>query len=552
MPLYVIGHTNPDTDAICSAIGYAALLRQTTHPDAEPACCGTINTRTQFVLDRAGIKAPQLLMDVAPTAATLCRRNVLYARGNEPFLEVYRRMQQHRLKAIPVLDSENRVLGMLPILNLLQIVLPRQEDIGESRIVETSLGRIRNVLGGVYQNDVDHNLDQTLVMMIGAMSAEKFTERLHKYQADQIVLLSGDRPTIHLPAIEYGVRCIIVTGGHRMGEDLVEQARQRGVAVISSPYDTAMTSMLIKGAQLITRAVESEYLSFPEQAELGQIRDAVKQTSQDLFPVLDDEGRLAGVFSKSDLVNPTQARLVLVDHNEYSQAVPGARDADVVEVLDHHRLGGGMVSREPMRFINEPVGSTSTIVARMFRERAIIPERPVALCLASGIVSDTLNLTSPTTTDVDRDILAWLELHACVEIDSYAREFFAAGSVLASTPADEVIVSDCKHYTESGRAISASQVEELGMARFWERKEELLASLEAYRAASELDFSCLLITDITMHCSHLLVTGEPRIINAIRYPREEPHLFELKGVVSRKKQLLPHLINILADLDESG
>lgn len=549
MSLYVIGHTNPDTDAICSAIGYAALLKRTTHPEAVAACCGTVNVRTEFALDKAGVKPPRLLMDVSPSAATLCRRNVLYARQNEPFLEVYRRMQQHRLKTIPVLDREDHVLGMLPLLDLMQIILPDQEDLGDTRKVETSLGRIRNVLGGVYQNDVAHNTDEQLAMMIGAMSASGFTERLHRFPPDQVILISGDRPTIHKPAIEYGVRCIIISGGYKMRAELLEHAKAKQVAVIGSPHDTAMTAMLIKASSLIEKAVDKDFLSFPENASLAEIREAVKRVPQDLFPVLDVDNKMVGVFSKSDLVNPRQQKLVMVDHNEYSQAVNGAREADVIEVIDHHRLGGGLVSREPIRFINDVVGSTCTIVTRMFRERSVMPNAAEAIVLASGIIADTLYLTSPTTTDIDRDLLAWLEPFAGIDFAEYAKDFFEAGSVLATMPADEVIASDLKTYREKGATISVSQVEELGMDRFWTRKEELLASLEAHRKTNILDFSCLLITDITRHCSHLLVTGDERIISGIDYPREEPGLFELNGVVSRKKQLLPHLMSIVEDLE---
>lgn len=550
MPVYVIGHTNPDTDAICSALGYAEFLRKTTEMDVEAARCGVINTRTDFVLDRAGVKPPTLLVDVNPNAGRICKRNVLYAREDEPFLDVYRRMQQHRLRSIPVLDREHRVIGLLPLLNLLQLVLPQQEDIGESRTVHSSLTRVRNVLSGTFQHSIEPGRDEKMVMMIGAMSATGFTERLYKYPPDQIILLSGDRPTVHEPAIEYGVRCIVISGGYKMGEDLLDRAKAKGVAVLSTQYDTAMTSILIKSSRLISTAVEKAFVSFAEGTSLAVIRERVKKTQQDLFPVVDGDGKLEGVFSKSDLVNPKQTQLIMVDHNEFSQAVKGAADAKILQVLDHHRLGGGLVSREPIRFVNEVVGSTCTMVTRMFREKAIFPEPGIALVLASGIISDTLNLTSPTTTDVDRDLLQWLEPYTGTSLEEYARDFFEAGSVLTALTGEEVIRSDCKHYTEFGHPISASQVEELGMRRFWERKEDLEEALEAYRAKENLEFSCLLITDITRHFSLLLTVGNEGIIEGIDYPEKEPNLFELPGVVSRKKQLLPHLMMILEDLEQ--
>jgi len=548
MPIYVIGHRNPDTDAICAALGYADFLRRAKEMDTVPACCGPINVRTKFVLDRAQIDPPMLLMDVSPTVGKICERNVLYAREAEPFLEVYRRMQHHRLRMIPVVNSEDELIGLLPLLNLLQLVLPHEEDIGESRYVESSLTRIRNTLGATFQNEVDIDDEEKLVMMIGAMRASSFVERMHKYAPDQLLVISGDRPSVYQPAIEYGVRAIIISGGYLMDEELLTQARTKGVAVLSSPFDTAMTAMLVKSARLIHHALEKDFVTFSENVRVVDVRERVANLDQDLFPVMDD-GKMIGVFSKSDLVRPKKEKLILVDHNEYGQAVSGAKGAEILEVLDHHRLGGGLVSREPIRFVNEVVGSTSTLISRMYREHAMIPARDIALCLASGIISDTLNLSSPTTTQLDRDILAWLEPHAGTNLNDFAQEFFAAGSVLVQTTCKEVLQNDCKRYEENGWTMSVSQVEELGMNRFYERKDDLTEAMASFAEDKGVDFTCLMVTNINVHSSVLLVYGDERLIDAIKYPHLEDDLFDLKGVVSRKKQLLPHLMHIASELD---
>jgi manganese-dependent inorganic pyrophosphatase len=235
-----------------------------------------------------------------------------------------------------------------------------------------------------------------------------------------------------------------------------------------------------------------------------------------------------------------------VDHNELGQAVNGADEAEIVEVLDHHRLGGGLKSTQPIRFVNEPVGSTCTLVARQFRAAGIRPEPGIALCMASGIISDTLYLRSPTTTDVDREILGWLEGLCAVDLATYAREFFEIGSALRSSRPAEVIREDCKEFTEHGVRFSISQIEETGFDLFWERKDELRAALEDFATRQRLDFSALLVTDVVTNGSMLLLSQESEAWEETNYPRLDPGLYSLKGIVSRKKQLLPLVSQLLA------
>ena len=430
-PVYVVGHRNPDTDAICSAIAYADLLQRTSLPEAIPAACGTANLRTKFALKTADLPHPRLLMDVRPDTEDICQKQVLTAREDEPFMEVYRRMQQHSLKAIPVVGPDMKVKGMLYLMQLMQMLIPDEFDLGEQRILDASLAQIRSVLGGMFQHEVESHRKEPLVMFIGAMSKEGYQERVKNYPTDRLVVLVGDRPTIQTEAIESGVRAVIITGGFKMNDELLEKAKANNIAVLSSPLDTAMTALLARTAKPVQEAMTDDFVSFDIHDPLHAIREQVQEVSQDLFPVLDEDDRLAGVFAKSDMIDPQPARLVMVDHNEYAQAVQGAPEAQILEVIDHHRIGGGLISREPIRFHNDTVGSTCTMVARMFRQQAIMPEPPIALCMASGIISDTLFLQSPTTTEVDRDILAWLRHYLPVDLDEYAKEFFAEGSTLS-------------------------------------------------------------------------------------------------------------------------
>ena len=289
-------------------------------------------------------------------------------------------------------------------------------------------------------------------------------------------------------------------------------------------------------------------LTVKENDLVETVSQAVQGSPQELFPVLNDDGALVGVFSKSDLVNPPRTQLILVDHNEFAQAVTGADQAIILEVLDHHRLGGGLASREPIRFINEPVGSTCTIVTKFLYHRSHTPPRDIALCLAAGIISDTLHLTSPTTTDTDRRMLNWLSGTTKMDLAAFAEKLFAAGSVLDRFPAGEAIGMDCKEYTEGAWRFVVSQVEEMDLTRFADHKEPLQEALGELVRLRNLDFAALMITDITRHTSLLMVAGAEKVKDAIDYPRQSDGMYAMEGVVSRKKQLLPHLMRTLGSI----
>jgi manganese-dependent inorganic pyrophosphatase len=444
-----------------------------------------------------------------------------------------------------VIDADRKVVGVLSVLHLMELFFTDAADATRSRMVETSLEKIRTVLGGTILHATEPERRDRLLVMVGAMSSEGFIERMKKYPREQLVVVCGDRPTIQLPAIEQGVRAVVVTGGFTLSSGLVELAKLRGVSVIQSPYDTVNTTLRLKSSQFIDPVVDTDVITIPGRATVAEARPLVERATQPVFPVVGDDGRLVGLAFKTDVISPPRPRLVLVDHNEIDQAVPGADEAEIVEVLDHHRLGGGLKSTQPIRFVMEPVGSTCTLVARQFRAAGIEPEPAIALAMASGIISDTLNLRSPTTTDVDRDVLVWLRGLCRVDLEAYAREFFEIGSALRSSAPADVIREDCKEFTEQGTRFSISQIEETGFDLFWERKEELRAALEEHARRQRLEFAALLITDVVTNGSLLLLSRESDAWEEVNYPRLDRGLYALEHVVSRKKQLLPLITRVI-------
>ncbi len=545
MSTLVIGHQNPDTDAICSAIAYAELLRRRGKSDLEAACCGELSARTAFALSEAGVPVPRIVLDVRPTAGQVCTRHPLTVSDMESIYTAMNTLRAANRRSLPVVDAQGKPRGLLSVQRALDLMLPEAGAEPVSRPIETSLSRIASVLNASFQHAVDPDREESLHLSVAAYSAELFTRRVAERDPRSLIIVAGDRPAVQLPSVELGVRALALTGGNKASQGLLEVARARGVTIFTSPYDTATTTLLINCSPRVTQAMSEDVLQFTESTPLAEVRIKMAESVQPLFPVIDEQGLLLGVISRSDLVAPQRTKLVLVDHNELAQAVHGVDEADIVEVLDHHRVGGSLSSREPIRFVNEPVGSTCTLVAREWSNANLRPDPPMALCMAAGIISDTLNLTSPTATELDRSMLAWLAECSGRDLSQFAETFFSAGSALTALSPSQAIRSDCKDYTENGWRIFVGQIEEQSLDTFWKMHGELSEALDQAVKERGYDLGCLLVTDITNHHSILLVRGRGELGDAIDYPRLGDGLYDLPGIVSRKKQLLPHLVRVM-------
>jgi manganese-dependent inorganic pyrophosphatase len=403
---------------------------------------------------------------------------------------------------------------------------------------------IAQTLGGSVVIGFEADEEQDLVLMIGAMGLDSFAQRLGHYPREKLAVVVGDRWDIQNLAIRERVRVLIVTGGLAMEAKTMEAARNNRVSVLSSPHDTATTAALCRASIAVRHVLNREFLALNEQTPLSEVRSRAAASGHQAFPVLDEAGHTVGILSKTDFLKPVERKLILVDHNELSQAVAGADEVEILEIIDHHRIGS-LTTPQPILFRNEPVGSTSTIVADGFLRLGVELPRPIAGLLLAGLVADTLNLTSPTTTPTDKRVLAQLEGIAGINARDFTEKLFASGSLLTHKPAAQAITTDCKEYEEHGVLFSVAQIEEIGFNQFWQRKTELLDALEEYRTSRGYRFSALLITDVVTQTSLLLAVGDAEFISRIDYPRVEPGIYELKDIVSRKKQLLPYLTHCL-------
>lgn len=545
--ILVIGHRNPDTDAICSAIGYAEFKRRTGMPEAVAARCGDTNDRIDFVLRTFGVPAPRFIADVSPKVGDVMQTNIYSIGPDGTAAEALGQMDERNLRVLPVLDEQHRCKGLLSLFKVSKFLFPAANRLIDSRRVLSSLKNLAHTLGGELLVARNESEEEDLFLMIGAMGLDSFSERLENYTREKLAVVVGDRWDIQNLAIREKVRVMIVTGGLSMEPKTLAAARRNLVSVISSPHDTATTASLCRASIAVRHVLDENFLAFNETTPLSEVRARATGSEFQAFPVVDVDGRTVGILSKSDFLKPFDRKLILVDHNELSQAVAGADQVEIVEIIDHHRIGS-LTTQQPILFRNEPVGSTSTIVADCFFSSGVeLPGRIASLLLA-GVVSDTLNLTSPTTTPVDKQVLARLEKISGVSAREFTEKLFASGSPLAHRSAAQAITTDCKEYQEDGVRFSVAQIEEVGFTQFWKHKTDLIEALEQYRNSRAYLFSALLVTDVNTQSSLLLATGNTQFISSIDYPRVEPGVYELKDIVSRKKQLLPYLTHCLQQL----
>lgn len=551
MQTIVIGHRNPDMDSICSAIGYAVLKRKTGMQGVMAARAGNTNERIDFVLRKFGVETPEFVSDLTPTVADVMETEAISIPHDCSIYFALNSLGRQRLRGLPIVDQENHCLGLLSAWKITNYLFPPRNDLNASRQIFSSISEVSESFDGrLIAGEPDYTRKQ-LILMVAAMSREAFAARLHRYSAQQVMVFVGDRTDVQLDAIQAGMLAMVITGGMSTSPEVISAAQESGTRLLSSPYDTATTVLLSRGAAKVDQMVEPEFTSMLPDTPLRSARHIAADSAAYLFPILDSNKCLVGALSKSDFLKPIPRQLILVDHNELSQAVKGAGELSIIEVLDHHRIAA-FHTDIPILFWNNPVGSTSTLVALSYQQNEIVIERSIAGLLMAGLISDTLNLTSPTATAIDKKVLEELSHIAGINAADLARQIFSIGSPLLTLSSQQIILADCKDYQEGDFAFSVSQIEELGFSHFFEKQDEILSSLEEYRSKQSYYFAALLITDVNTQNSLLLISAPSDLLRVIHYPALGPNLFELNNVVSRKKQLVPYLLACLQKVNAGG
>lgn len=544
--IHVIGHRNPDTDSIASAMAYADLKQRLGQTNVRAAMAGEPNPQTRYILDRLGLEPPQLLTDVHPKVRDILSRRPVTATADLPLKEVLGLFHRHGIRVLPVVNNDNIPIGLASLLKLSEKYLVAGTD--RKRGVDTSLRSLTQCLEGAVLCGSTGDEIEHLHLFIGAMIEESFSKRIEGYDPATLLIMTGDRPSIQLASIERGVRVLVVTGGLEISQELLEKARSAGTVVISTPYDTATAAWLARLSTPLGCFSDQAFDKIGVGEPLEHLRLKLLHSSEPAVIAVEEDGSLAGVATKSSLLAPIPYALILVDHNEVGQSIPGAESVEILEIIDHHKLGN-QSSDQPITFMTAPVGSTCTLVASLYRERGIAPDKKIAALLLAGILSDTVILKSPTTTGRDKEMVSWLESLCGLEHAAYGREIFSScGGFSSHGSPQQAVRSDFKLFSAGSVSFGIGQVEVVGFDEFYQLKDQLREALTGIKQEEKLALAGLMVTDIYSETTLFLAEGMNELAHVMGYPQREPHLYELKGVMSRKKQMIPHLLKVLAGI----
>ena len=535
--VYIIGHRNPDTDAVVSAYGYAKLKNLLGHPEYVAARAGHLNPQTRYIFEKFGVSRPEYIPDLIPKVKYFMQDNVETVNENVSVWEAIGRMEKQEDRVTPVVDKDGKYLSLLHYSGFAKGVLTLLNP-EKNHSLSTSVNLILKTLNAqpLIINDGDKIFKASI--HVASSSTESFEKRIKAYSAENIVVIASDRPDIHKLCIENKVRVLITTSGCVIDKNLRELAEKNGVSVIVSPYSTSPTSMLIAYSMPVSVFGDTGIKTVSINDTVSKIKDILKDAHCKYLPVVDEENKVIGIISEHDLLKEPNVEVILVDHNEITQAVEGVEHYKIKEVIDHHRIGS-IPTKDPITFINRPVGSTSTQIAGLYQEYKIPIPRDVACLLLCGILSDTLILQSATTTDTDRDMVEYLSDITDLDYKDLGNEIIIAGSNIKGRDASDLIHQDMKEYVEGKVSYTASQIEVGNPKEVMDRKADFMKELEIERRGHKALFSCLLVTDITKLSSLLLIDYDSKFEPFITWPKMEDNTFYLQGVVSRKKQLIP-------------
>ena len=539
--IYVTGHKNPDSDSICASYAYAEFKNKIGDTEAVACRLGNVNQETQFILDYFNAEAPKFLNTVKLKVEDLQFDKISPISADISLKTAWTIMRDKNIKTLPVADENEHLLGVLAVANLTSCYM----DIWDNRILaksNTSLDNIVDTLSAkvAYMNENTKCFPGKIA--VTAMEADTITEHI---EAGDIAIV-GDREEAQAALINLNVSLMIVTGGYAPSENIINLAKEHGVTVIVTQHDSFTASRLIVQSIPVGYVmVKENIVSFRADDLVDDIKGIMAETRFRSYPVLDENGRVLGTVSRYHLISNHKTKVIQVDHNERGQSVDGLEDAEILEIIDHHRVAD-IQTNNPIYFRNEPVGSTSTIVAKCFFESGIRPSRKAAGLLCGAIISDTLLFRSPTCTPQDQYICKKLAEIAGINIEEFAKEMFKAGTSLKGKTVEQIFNTDFKPFTIEGTKVGISQVNTMDIDGFMPLKEEMLNYMDQKAKEAGLEMVMLLLTDILNEGSEILVTGaKPEIVEkAFKVTLKDKGAF-LPGVLSRKKQVVPPITNAI-------
>ena len=530
-PIYVTGHRNPDTDSIVAAMAYAALRNAVGDREYEAACLGHVSDETQMVLDRFGFQPPKRIhsmftqvRDLDFDTPPLLSAAVTVGRGWKTLQE------QKNISAVPVANEDGTLYGMLSRENVASYNMAL---VSAGVLEEVPLFNVLSVLDGKVLNEAGESTDTVAGEVTIALPQSR--ENL-LFQSANSIVLCGHQPDMIRRALEMNVNCLVVCQA-----ELDEELRQlpTKTCIIATPYDAYRAARLIFQSSPIGKICRTEDLvCFHLEDRVDEVREQVLKFRDHCYPILDENERVVGVLTRYHLLRPRRKRVVLVDHNEAAQSVPGLEEAEILEIIDHHRLAD-IQTTNPIYVRNEPVGSTNTIIAGMFQDRGLMPSEKMAGMMAAAIISDTVMFKSPTCTDKDRRTAERMARIANISLEELGKEIFSASA--QNRTAQDLLFSDYKEFHIAGHDLAVAQITCVDSPKMLERKEEFLELMQKRVKEKAFSMMILMLTDVLLEGTQIIYLGDEDTIRQAFNVSPKDNTVFLPKIMSRKKQVIPML-----------
>ena len=542
----VIGHRNPDTDSICSAIAYAELKNKTSDLVCEPRRAGKMNQETEFVLKKFGVKPPRMCTDVNPKIRDVDYREMPGIPGSTSLRKAWEIMRDQKIDTLPVTSADNELEGVITVKD----IATANMDVFDTEILaksKTSYKNILETLDGTMVVGSEDAVCATGRIRIGTATPEMLESTVEK---GDIVILTN-RYESQLCAIEKEAALLIICNGSKVGRTIQRIAEETGVAIMTTPEDTyAVGKLISQCAPISYYMTRDDIMKFTLVTPVADVTRVMAKVRHRYFPILDEDGKYCGMVSRRNIINLQKRRIILVDHNEATQAVEGFDQAEILEIIDHHRIGS-LETSGPVYFRNQPVGCTATIITQMYDENGVeIPQKTAGLLLAA-ILSDTLVFRSPTCTPLDEATAKRLAKIAGVEINTFANEMFEAGEKLDGKTAEEVFLQDFKVFMCGDIRFGVAQGSYMTRKNLLAAENLLRPYLEEARNKQNVEDIYMLLTDVPKEESVVISSGRYAaevLADGFETQPADDGSFTLPGVVSRKKQFIPALMTAYQEL----
>lgn len=544
--IYITGHKNPDSDSICAALAYSDYKNGSKNINAIPVRLGSLNPETKFILDYFDVEPPKLLETVRLSVRDLNFDKVIPVSSDISLRMALNIMNKNNVNSLPVIDENEQLVGMSSITDIMQNYIEVWDNtiLGKS---DTSIENIVETLSGkqIFRPKNQREIRGSILVL--AMEPEK----IKTYIEDGDVVITGNREDAIRTALDTNISLLILTGNGEISEEILKLVEDKEISIINTPYDTFTT------ARLITQSIPLEYVmtteglvTFNIDDLVDDIKEHMKQTRFRSYPVVDDNKKVVGLISRYHLISSIRKKVILVDHNERSQSIDGLEEAEILEIIDHHRVAD-VFTGNPIFFRNEPVGSTSTIIASIYFENGRRPSKKIAGILAAAIISDTLLLKSPTSTQVDKVMLDRLVAIADINIEEFAKEMFKAGTSLNGRTTEELLTQDLKLFDIDKKKYAVAQVYTTDMESLEAIKDELIEAMEEKADNRGYVSFILMLTDIFKQASQIVAVGPNKDVVAKAFDKElSDHSFYAPGVLSRKKQVIPPITDMINKIND--